>query len=71
MGVHIWFCKNCQKETGHEVREQAHHDPRVRALTSPPKGADDYTECTCTECGHIEWVDPFNIFQFDRHDFGD
>ncbi|AMG29240.1 hypothetical protein AL542_02005 [Grimontia hollisae] len=73
MGLHLWYCNNCKKETDHEVREQAHHDPAVRALTLPPLDGDyqDHAECTCTVCGFVEWVDPVDIFQLDVHDFGD
>ncbi|KXF83211.1 hypothetical protein [Enterovibrio coralii] len=71
MSVHMWYCSNCKKETGHEVREQAHHDPALRALTMPPDNAKDHTECTCVVCGHVDWVDPVDIFHVYEHDFGD
>ncbi|WP_325894532.1 hypothetical protein [Grimontia sp. NTOU-MAR1] len=73
MSVHTWHCANCKKETGHEVREQAHHDPAIRALTTPPISGNykDHTECTCTVCGTVDWVDPVDIFHLDVHDFGD
>ncbi|MDD1779688.1 hypothetical protein LRP49_00640 [Enterovibrio sp. ZSDZ35] len=73
MSVHMWHCESCKKETGHEVREQQHHDPALQALTVPPSSGNfsDHTECTCVECGHVEWVDPVDIFHVDEHDFGD
>ncbi len=73
MSLHNWYCENCKTETGHEVREQAHHDPAFQPLTSPPSGAniDDLNECTCTVCGHVDWVDPVDIFKLGVHDFGD
>ncbi len=72
MSVHMWYCDSCKAETGHEVREQGHHDPAVRAKATPPAGThSDSTECTCTACANVQWIDPVDIFHLDVHDFGD
>ncbi|WP_028022598.1 hypothetical protein [Enterovibrio calviensis] len=73
MSVHTWYCRNCEAETGHEVREKAHHDPAIRALTAPPQDERfaEASECTCTVCGQVEWVDASDILKLGVHDFGD
>ncbi|MFD2178142.1 hypothetical protein [Veronia pacifica] len=72
MGLHEWYCGICRTETGHEVREQNHYDPQTSALTVAPVGiSKDHTECTCTACGAVSWVDPVDIFNLYEHDFGD